>query len=177
MWEILKAAGILGGIALTWWKIVPPIVLWFKKIYDKRQERKQVYKTLLAEVEILRQFREAGALSISELNEVLKAIMVLQNLAFWFSDKDGKCIYASPGLCKMLGRVESDIEQDNWSVWITDQYRDKVWVAWESFMGHDKMFNMKYAFTHGIDGSTVDVLGRALKIKPSGIIVGVLYQN
>jgi len=177
MWEILKAAGVLGGIALTWWKIVPPVVLWFKKIFDKRKEAKDLYNAMLAEIEVLKQFRESGILSITELNETIKVILTLQGVAFWFSDKEGKCVYASAGLCKLLGRTESDIEEDNWSVWITDQYKDKVWDAWESFMEHDKTFNMQYAYINGVDGSTINVLGRAFKIKSSGIIIGALFTR
>jgi len=177
MWEILKAAGVLGGIALTWWKIVPPVVLWFKKIFEKRKAAKDLYKAMIAEVEVLKQFRESGLLSIIELNETIKVILTLQNVAFWFSDKEGRCIYASTGLCKMLGRTESDIEEDNWSVWVTDQYKDRVWEAWESFIGHDKTFSMHYEFLHGIDNSTVKVFGRAFKIKSSGIIIGALFQQ
>lgn len=174
MWEILKAAGVLGGLALTWWKIVPPVVLWFKKIFDRRKASKDAYKALIAEVEVLKQFRESGILGIAELNEVLKVMLTLQKYAFWFSDKEGKCVYASEGLCRMIGRTESEIENDAWSVWIIDQFKDKVWDEWESFVAHDKPFNMKYAYNHGIDGSVINVHGRAFKIKSSGIIIGVL---
>ena len=174
MIEILKAAGVLGGIALTWWKIGAPIVLWFKKIFEKRQAAKETYKALVAEVEVLKQFRESGILGIAELNEVLKVMLTLQKYAFWFSDKSGKCVYASEGLCRLMGRTESEIENDAWSVWIIEQYRDKVWAEWESFISHDKPFNMKYAYYLGTDGNIINVHGRAFKIKSSGIIIGVL---
>ena len=174
MWEILKAAGVLGGIALTWWKIGSPVLLWFKIILAKKKAAKDLYIALIAEVEILKQFRESGLLSINELNETIKVMLTLQKVAFWFSDKEGKCIYASASLCKMLGRTETDIENDSWSVWLIDIYRDKVWNEWMSFMSHDKSFDMKYAYCHGIDSSVVNVHGRAFKIKSSGIIIGVL---
>jgi len=176
MWEILKAAGVLGGIALTWWKIVPPIVLYFKKILDKRKASKNLYKTLLAEVEMLKQFKESGVLGISELNEVIRVMLTLQRYAFWFSDKTGKCVYASEGLCRMLGRTESEIENDAWSVWIIEKYRDKVLHEWESFVSKDKPFDMKYAFEHSSDSHTINVHGRAFKIKSSGIIIGILEK-
>lgn len=172
--EILKAAGVLGGLALTWWKIIPPIVLWFKKIFDKKKQAKDAYAALIAEVEVLKQFRESGILSISELNETIKIILTLQKVAFWFSDKEGKCIYASSALCRMLGRTEVDIENDSWSVWLIEGYKERVWLEWTSFLTRDKPFDMKYGYYHGLDSSVVNVHGRAFKLKSSGIVIGVL---
>jgi PAS domain-containing protein len=115
--------------------------------------------------------------SAVETREVVLGFAHLGSVAFWMSDKEGKCTYASPGLCKLLGRTEGEIKDDNWANWMQDADRNRVWNEWQDFIVHDKVFNCRYTFVNGVDNSLIPVLGRAYKIKSTGIILGALFKQ
>ena len=120
-------------------------------------------------------FKKSVEQSFEDLNEQQRVSLNLQNVAFWESDKEGKCIYASPSLCKMLGHTESEILNDNWINWIIEEDRKKVTNNWEHFVIQDRAFDMMYSFNHGLKkGQVVNVLSQAFKTRKSKNIRGVL---
>lgn len=98
-----------------------------------------IYKTQKSVENI--DYRMAG------LEENQRLSMNLQGICYWISDEDGHCIYASPGLCKMLGRSESDLLENNWMAWVHPNDKDNVVRSWlfsvENKTAFDEIYRMK----------------------------------
>lgn len=109
--------------------------------------------------------------------ELAIVILNFTGQAFWVSNLDGECIYASEALCRKLGRVESDIVYNNWASIIYENDRDRVWDTWVDFVDHNKAFNINYSFIHGVDNSELKIKGKAYKLPATGIIIGVLTNQ
>jgi PAS domain S-box-containing protein len=103
-----------------------------------------------------------------------RVTMTIQGLAFWESDSEGKCTYASQGLCKIMGRSESEIKDNNWSSWLHPEDRERVMNAWQAAVEHQAAFDEIYRFKRS-DGKWVKVWGFAFPMAGNGKL-GKLVQ-
>jgi PAS domain-containing protein len=84
-------------------------------------------------------------------------------LAFWHSE-NGNCIYASPGLQILMGRSEDEILGNNWSAWIPETMKDRIFIAYKVSIDRLATFNEYYSFVRS-DGYTQPVHGYAEHFK------------
>jgi len=184
--EILGIITAGGGIIWGGWKYgAKPLIAknkkakaeWIGKITEIRDELKfnggsslkdAVYhvKNKVDKIEV--------RLDVIEGNSRLS--MTLQDIAFWESDHTGKCTYASPGLCKIMGRSESEIINNNWTAWIHPEDKDKVIHAWAISVNEKSAFDEIYRYKKS-DGFWVKVWGVAFPmINVYGGKMGKLVQ-
>lgn len=155
--EITTIAGaIFGGGWWAWSKIINPMI---KKSAAKKAE----YWKKLDDIHAEMQMDGNGSIKTAIVNidgrlmriedkvdgieENQKLAMNLQGVCFWVSDNEGEFTYASPALCKMLGRSESEILGTNWVNSIMVEDRDKILKAWnfsiENQTGFDEIYTIK----------------------------------
>ena len=101
---------------------------------------------------------------ISGIQENQYLSMNLQGIAFWVSNEQGKCTYASTNLCKMLGRTESEIMGDGWAAYIIPEDRNRVFKEWVFSVEHRSAFDSHYTFKRS-DGKKQKVWGLAFHKK------------
>lgn len=181
---IFGVIGSVGGGA--WWgwsKVVKPIIrknkLKQKELLDKINEihadtkyngghsNKDMVTKILDKVEKIE-------IRLEDIDQNTKLAMNLQGISFWVSDDKGECIYASPGLCKVMGRSESEIKGNGWMGWLHPEDKEKVVDAWkftvETHSPFDEIYRMKKS-----NGKWVKVWAQAFpKIKKDNVFGGVL---
>jgi len=87
----------------------------------------------------------------------------IQDVPFWESDETGNCVYASPALCKLLGRSESEIMSNGWMSWVHPEDRERVLDAWDDSVELKTAFDEIYRFKKG-DNSWLKVWGTAFPL-------------
>jgi PAS domain S-box-containing protein len=107
------------------------------------------------------------------MEQTQRVSLNLQGLAFWISDENGECIYASTNLCKLTGRAEHDILGNNWVAWIIPEDRQRVYEAWNFSVENHSPFDEHYTFKKA-DGTTQKVWGLAFHKKVNGIHSGTM---
>lgn len=108
------------------------------------------------------------------IEENQKIAMNLQGIAFWVSDENGECTYASPGLCKVMGRSESEILNSNWMGWLHPEDKQRVVEAWQFSVENKAPFDEIYSYKKS-DGYYQKVWGTAFpKAAKSNALGGVL---
>lgn len=158
--EAQQVLGIIsagGGICWGAWKyLLKPEI---KKTKAKKAEM------LLKVSEIWHELRFNGGSSLKDavfkvkdsvekieyrldgIEENQKLSMNLQGICYWVSDDAGHCIYASPGLCKLLQRYESDLLGNNWMAWLHHEDKEKIVEAWsfsiENKTAFDEIYRIK----------------------------------
>ena len=88
------------------------------------------------------------------------AQMTAVGVAYWKSDKNGRCTYASRALCQALGATESDILGGNWLSSIHPDDREDVAKEWHNAVKHGRTFDLSYRISKP-DGTEVKVHGSA----------------
>lgn len=99
--------------------------------------------------------------------------MNIQKVAFWESDENGHCTYASPALCKIMGRSESEIMFSNWTSWLHPDDKERVVSSWQVSVREKASFDEQYRFKKA-DGSWVKVWGFAFPMHKGKL--GKLFQ-
>ena len=100
--------------------------------------------------------------------------MNLQGIAYWISNEKGECIYASPGLCKVMGRSESEIKGNNWSGWLVPEDKHRIIEAWTFAIDNKTAFDEVYSFKRS-DGSIVKVWAQSFpQVKKNNQLGGIL---
>lgn len=111
--------------------------------------------------------------TIISLEDGQRMMLNIQKVAFWYSDKDGEMIYASPVLCKLIGHSESEIMGNNWMGVIDSVDRDRIIKAWETSMElvipFDEIYNIRMS-----DGHLIKVHALAFHRKVKGEQRGVI---
>lgn len=110
---------------------------------------------------------------LGEIEENQKIAMNLQGLAFWNSNAEGECIYASPALCKIMGRSESEIKGNNWAAWLVFDDKKRIYDAWQFSVKTGSPFDEIYTFQKP-DGEEVKVWGLAFHKRIDGEHLGTL---
>ena len=183
----LKATlGIIGTLgAGAWWawvKLVKPVVIANKRkkeeFYNKMNEMHHELKfnggTSLKDV-VFKIDEKVNKIEIrlDDIDQNTKLSMNLQGIAFWISDEQGECTYASPGLCKVMGRSESEIKGNGWMGWLHPDDKQKVVDAWnfcvETHSPFDEVYRVKKS-----NGKWAKVWGQAFPKIRSSVFGGVL---
>ena len=97
----------------------------------------------------------------------------LQGIAFWISNEQGGCEYASTNLCKLLGRNESEILGNGWVGWVISEDRKRIFEAWEFSVENKSAFDEYYTYKKS-DGKFQKVWGLAFHKKIAGIHAGTM---
>ena len=88
---------------------------------------------------------------VDDLEQTQRLAMNLQDIAFWESDEKGNCVYASPALCKILHRSESEIMKEGWVAWLHPDDKDRVIESWKISVEYKSAFDEIYRFKIGSD--------------------------
>lgn len=142
----------VGGVCWGLWKygINPALKKRKKKkqeVYDKEKKEKQDLNGkidfLVSEMIVdgngsmktailnLKTTTDKIVVRLDSIEGNQKIYMDLQGVAFWISNEQGECVHASPGLCKLMGRSEAEIEGNNWMTWVHPEDKERVFEAWE----------------------------------------------
>lgn len=164
-------AGLIGSIGgggwWVWSKIIKPRLVEEKRNKEEfRKKQKEFQEKVLYELTYAGNGSIKNAIrridrNVNRLTERQKIAMNMQNIAFWISDEKGMCIYASPELCKVMGRSESEIIGDNWSSWLIHEDKERVFEEWMFAVEHKTVFDSVHSYERS-DGSTVKVWGLSL---------------
>ena len=171
-WDIgvfLKVVGSLGGAIAGGWKVWTSVI---KPYNEKRKEEKaklhQMISNIYGELRFnggssikdaiweLKTSTEKILTRLGDIDEQHRISMNLQGTAFWISDENGGCTYASPALCRLTGHSEADILGNNWVSWVLD--KEKVFEAWNFSVENRTVFDEVYTFKRA-DGKYQKVLG------------------
>jgi PAS domain S-box-containing protein len=177
-WEIIAAsAGAITAVATAYTKVVRPFLVEEKK---RKEELIKKINEIKGELTFnggssLKDavYRVEGNISqltkrVGSVEENQRAILNLNNIAYWISNNKGECVEASPGLCKLLGRSESEIVGNNWAAWLVSEDKRRVYDAWEHAMNHHITFDEIYSFVKP-DGTIIEVWGLAFHKEDGGV--------
>lgn len=155
--EIISGGvGLVAAGAGAWRKIAIPYM-------RKAKAKKQEYYDKVNEIHQELRFNGGSSLKdvifevknkvinietrLDGIEENQKLAMNLQGISYWISDNDGNFIYASPALCKLMGRSESEILGNNWMAWIHGNDKDRTVEAWnfsvENKSAFDEIFTIR----------------------------------
>lgn len=184
-------AFITAGGGLLWsgykWLLKPQI----KKAKEKKREYLKKIEDIHAELKFnggtsikdavfkIQDNVSKIVIRMDAMEENQRLSMNLQGIAYWESDDSGLFAYASPGLCKMVGRSESELTGNNWMAWIHQEDKERVLEAWAHSVAHKTAFDEQFRFKMG-DGRWVRVWGvafpRVISQKRFGGKMGKLVQ-
>lgn len=185
-WELLATAGgiITAGVG-AYTKVIKPILA---------EEKKRKAEVLKKITEIRNELSLNGGSSIKDaigriegmvkgldiriggLEENQRAILNLNNVAYWVSNDKGECIEASPALCKLLGRAESEIKGNNWAAWLIDEDKKRIYESWIFSVEQKSAFDEIYSFIKP-DGTKVKVWGLAFHKETGGTFGKIEVYN
>ena len=143
---------IVGGWAI-WVKIIRPEVRKQKKQREEYYNKLDyVHKEMIADgngsMKSSINYLKAGFVRVeTRLDEIegnQKVYMNLQGIAYWISNEHGDCTYASPGLCKITQRSESELMSRNWMSWIHSNDKDRIIAAWKFSTDNQASFDEIY---------------------------------
>ena len=184
--DIKATLGIIGTVgAGAWWawtKLIKPAIIAEKKkkkeFYEKMNEMHQELKfnggSSLKDV-VFKIDEKVNNIEIrlDDIDQNTKLAMNLQGISFWISDESGECIYASPGLCKVMGRSESEIRGNGWMAWLHPEDKEKVVAAWKFTVDNHSPFDETYRLKKS-NGKWVKVWAQAFPKIKSTVFGGVL---
>lgn len=75
------------------------------------------------------------------ITETQHTCMNLQRIAYWKADEDGEFVYASPSLCEIMGRNESELLGNNWVAWIIEDDKKRIFEAWKFSVENESPFD------------------------------------
>ncbi len=100
---------------------------------------------------------------VDSLEDTHRISLNMQQIAFWISGKNGECTYASPAMCKLVKRVESEMLGNGWVSCISHEDTKRISEAWENSVDENRTFDEVYTFQSG--NSSVKVQGVAFHKK------------
>jgi len=154
--EMIGGAATVGGTIWGFWnKIAKPYL-------EKRKKEKRKYfdmvEAMHAELKfnggssikdaILRLEKGQSAIlyKLEDIEENQKISLNINKVAFWYSDSDGGCTYASPQLEIVLGRGSNDILGNKWLAWIIPEDKERIFDAWRFSIENKFVFDEEYTF-------------------------------
>lgn len=174
--HILTAIGLLGGgIGWGWVQVIKPAMK------EARDKKKKLYD-MVAKIHHEINFNNGGSIKdavfriesrIARLEDNQRIVMNVQNVAFWESDENGFVTYASPALCKLVGRSESEIMGNNWVSCIEPTEKESVFEAWRFSVENNTPFDEEYNYRKE-DGKLIKVWGLAFHKIDNGKLIGSL---
>lgn len=178
----IKVFGSLAGAVGGGWKVYVSVI---KPYNVRRKEEKEKLHGMISNIYSELRFNGGSSIKdaiwdlktstqkiltrLGDIEESQRVAMNLQGEAFWISDADGGCTYASPALCRLTGRTETDMMGNNWISWVVD--KEKVFDAWNFSVENRTVFDETYTFKRA-DGKYQKVLSlcfhKTVNGEPSG---------
>lgn len=97
--------------------------------------------------------------NLKDLKDNQRVFFDIMELPYWLSDENGKCIYASQGLCDIMGRTQEEILGNNWATWLHPNSKN-TFEEWMDSIKEKRIFKLDYIFKRR-DGRWQDVAGYA----------------
>ena len=153
--KISAISALMGSLVAFWVKVAKPYL-------NKRKDKKNELYVMINNIH--NELKTNGGSSVKDailrletgqhkiiarldgIDESQKISLNLQGTAFWISDEDGGCSYASPGLCKITGHSESDILGNKWIGWVIPAERERLFEAWLFSVENRTVFDEIYTF-------------------------------
>ena len=166
-WETIGGAAVAG--------ITAAVGLWKKTIKPALDARRKRWDTLIEKVEAIEHQvhpntntslydmvrRLEDKLDYAEQSQL--GLWDLSGIAFWRSNRDGHCIYASLALADIVGLDQTHILGNGWVTNIHPDDQDRVFKAWTDAVTQKRLFAARYRFLHR-DGTISTVDGSALAL-------------
>ena len=151
--------------------IVPKRISDIEKKYKAIDEKLDI---LIGEVRVnggnsLKDVVDSIALRIFIESEFRRKLM--DDVAFWESDKNGNCVYASDKLGEVIGLPPNDILGNGWITNVKDEDKSRVFKEWTYAVEQKRRFIQNYTFIHN-DGTEIKVQGQSEPIIHNGKIEG-----
>lgn len=100
---------------------------------------------------------------LDRVEAMQRASMQLLDKAYWYSDPEGKCEFASDKLATIMGVPHDHILGYGWVSSVAEEYRVPCRQEWDSAVADVREFRMDYGYVRP-DGSTVLVKGFATPV-------------
>lgn len=112
---------------------------------------------------------------VNRIEALQLASLQLTGKAYWLSDPDGKCTYASTRLAALMGFHADQALGWGWVSAVALECREPVRLEWCSAVKDRREFHMKYVYVHP-DGSRVPVTGHAIPVihAQTRVVVGMI---
>lgn len=172
---IISIITILSTVGILWKKVIKPAILRRKKVVESRIQNSERMQDALSKLDrVLKEVLPNGGSSLRDsINRVEKNIKLIesnvnvigdkvdsledthrislnmQQIAFWISGKQGEITYASPSMCKLVKRVESEMLGNGWISCISHEDTRRISEAWENSVIENRTFDEIYTFTSG----------------------------
>jgi len=161
------ATGIIGLATLL-------ITEWIKR----RKAKAELETTKIPTIDDIEDERIRAAFrhlekKIATLTRVLDTIFNAQGDAFWRSDHNGKCVFASDELARLIGLDKQDILGDGWVTNLKEEDKERVFRAWDQAVQQKRGFIMRYSFVHS-DDTEVKISANAQPIVVDGQLEGYI---
>lgn len=183
---IAEISGLVSGVGgAGWWvykQILKPKMAEAKKQKRKLEDLIQAVHDKTDRIEAELSFNGGGSIKdaifrietrLDELTETQKISLNLQNVSYWISNEKGECTYASPALCKLIGRTEDEIKGNNWAAWLVKEDKERIYDSWMFSVEEKSPFDEIYSFQKD-DGTIVKVWGLAFHKQVNGKHSGIL---
>lgn len=188
---IVSLLSILSAFWTLWKKVIKPALTIRKITLEARKQNSERMQDALSKLDkVLKEVLPNGGSSLRDsINRVEKNIKLIesnvsiindkvdnledthrialnmQQIAFWISGKQGEITYASPSMCKLVKRVESEMLGNGWISCISHEDTMRISKAWELSVEENRTFDEIYTFTSG--DSSIRVHGIAFHKKNS----------
>ena len=100
--------------------------------------------------------------AVKRIEATQTATMQLTDKAFWRSNPDGFCTFASPRLCKLVGVDASAILEMAWVSLVKQSDRASVKIEWDNAVKDQRPFEMPYSYF--VNGKEIPIIGRAFPV-------------
>lgn len=146
---------VSGGLWGFWIKVVKP---YFERKKKKQNEIYLMIQNIHSELRfnggssikdaVLRLEKGQSTIlyKLEDIEENQKISLNINKVAFWYSDSDGGCTYASPQLEIVLGRGSNDILGNKWLAWIIPEDKERIFDAWRFSIENKFVFDEEYTF-------------------------------
>lgn len=102
---------------------------------------------------------------VDSLEDTHRIALNMQQIAFWISGKQGEITYASPAMCKIVKRLESEMLGNGWLSCISREDTKRITDSWEISVQENRTFDEIYTFSS--DEHSIKVHGVAFHKKDS----------
>jgi PAS domain S-box-containing protein len=177
---VLILTAIAGGLIASWKKYIAPLFVRKKSKVEKildvvnNMQKDFVFNGGSSIKDVIWELKKDQKIILSKLGEVeesQKLMLNINRVAFWYSDVDGNCVYASPSLVEIVGRSESEILGHGWLGFIISEDRERIYEAWNFSVENRTIFDETYTFKKS-DGKLITVQAIAFHKK-----IGELYTG
>ena len=166
---VVGSGGVIGVITAIWNKIILP------KLRVRSKRNSEVY-LMVNNIHKELKFNDGGSIKdaiwdlkkgqdgiftrLDNIDQTQLVSMNISGVAHWRSNEKGECTYASPTLCKLMGRSESDILINNWVGCLIPEDKERVFSAWKFSVENKTTFDEIYTVKKS-DGKLQRVHGLA----------------